>query len=224
MLRRALLPRQRVQSDGPEQESGIPKQIVGGDESNDGYQGGAGNAEPFYGLRLDELTADGDIFTFSFDYDHPDVGVFMQLTGSTIHIFGVAFGGLIENQAYDPDHSGLVQIDFVYNNVVGVPGDNDLIVYDPDVPNMGSIVFQDQTIDLFDHANAEGFTFRLGAGHRGVDGISGRGWLEHAAPGTYISASDWLFTVDPTPVPGASSAMLATISVVLFLMGHPRKR
>lgn len=199
-----------------------------------------GAAEPFYGLRLDELTDAGDIFTFSFDYDHPDVGVFMQLTGSTIHIYGVAFGGLIDDHAYDPDHSGLVEIDFFYNDVVRVTGDDDLIAYDPDEPNMGFIVFQGDTIDLFDHANAEGFTFRLGdedddGGHRGFDGtlpngetvdgrISGWGWLEHGTQGEYISASDWLFTVDPTPVPGPSTALLATLGAMLFLMGQPRKR
>ena len=58
-----------------------------------------------------------------------------------------------------------------------------------------------------------------------MDGrISGWGWLEHGTQGEYISASDWLFTVDPTPVPGPSTALLATLGAMLFLMGQPRKR
>lgn len=192
-------------------------------------------ARPFYGLRLDELinvTGGHDIFTFSFDHVlHEGVEMFLQFNGTDIHIYGIAFGGLIENHDYDPGYSGLVEIDFLYKDAVKDVPDDDLIVFDPDMFNTGSIRFLDggDPFDLYDKANAEGFTFRLGDenddnGHRGWDGISGWGWLMHDSIDTYVESSDWLFTLDPTPVPGPSSLALATMGVVMFLRGKPRKR
>ena len=86
-------------------------------------------------------------------------------------------------------------------------------------------MFNGSTIDLFDHANSDGFTFRLGnddddMGHRGFDGISGSGWLDHGEAGTYVPASDWLFTVVPNP---GTTALMA-IAAALFAKGRRRRR
>ena len=191
-----------------------------------------GNAGlPTYGLRLDELidvTAGHDRFTFSFE--HPSAMVQMLLTEVgidefSIHIWGTAFGGLVVNNEYDPLLSGLVEIDFTYVLAHVVDGDDDLIVTTPSFMNTGSIMFQGSTIDLFDRANKDGFTFRLGnedddMGHRGFDGISGWGWLDHGKAGTYVPASDWLFTVVPTP----GTTVLMAIAAALIVRGRRRRR
>lgn len=188
-------------------------------------------APPTYGLRLDELinvTPGHDRFTFSFE--HPQALMQMMLTevGAgefSIHIWGTAFGGLVVNNEYDPLLSGLVEIDFTYMLAHLVDGDDDLIVTTPSFMNTGSIMFNGSTIDLFDRANSEGFSFRLGnedddQGHRGFDGISGWGWLDHGKAGTYVAASDWLFTVVPTPGPTA----LLAIAAALFARARRRRR
>ena len=104
-------------------------------------------------------------------------------------------------------------------------GDDDFIVTTPSSTNTGWIMFNGSTIDLFDHANSDGFTFRLGnddddMGHRGFDGISGSGWLDHGEAGTYVPASDWLFTV----VPNAGTMALMAIAAALFAKGRRRRR
>ena len=188
-------------------------------------------APPTYGLRLDELinvTPGHDRFTFSFE--HPQALMQMMLTevGAgefSIHIWGTAFGGLVVNNEYDPLLSGLVEIDFTYMLAHLVDGDDDLIVTTPSFMNAGSIMFDGSTIDLFDRANSEGFSLRLGnedddQGHRGFDGISGWGWLDHGEAGTHFVASDWLFTVVPTPGPTA----LMAIAAALFARARRRRR
>ena len=188
-------------------------------------------APPTYGLRLDELvnvTSGHDRFTFSFD--HPDALVQMVLTEVgvdefSIHIWGTVFGGRVVNNEYDPLLSGLAEIDFTYMLAHTVTGDDDLIVTTPNFTNTGSIIFDGSTIDLFDRANSEGFTFRLGnedndLGHRGFDGISGWGWVDHGEAGTHFAASDWLFTVVPTP---GTTALLG-IAAALFTRGRTRRR
>jgi hypothetical protein len=45
--------------------------------------------------------------------------------------------------------------------------------------------------------------FHLGLNHRGHPGVSGWGWLAHGDPDNHVAASDWLFTVEPIPAPGA---------------------
>jgi len=189
-------------------------------------------APPTYGLRLDELinvTPGHDRFTFSFD--HPLALMQLELTEVgpgefSIHIWGTAFGGLIVNHQYDPLLSGLAEIDFTYMLAEQVDGDDDdLIVTTPNFTNTGSIIFDGLTIDLFDRANSAGFSFRLGnedndQGHRGFDGISGWGWLDHGVAGNHVNSSDWLFTVVPTP---GTTALMA-IAVALFAGGRRRRR
>ena len=98
-----------------------------------------------------------------------------------------------------------------------VEGDDDLIVTTPNFTNTGMITFASTTFDLFDRANAQGYSFRLGdggndMGHRGFDGISGWGWFDHGTAGTHVYSSDWLFTVVPTP----GSAALLSMAFAIF--------
>jgi len=170
-------------------------------------------AEPFYGLRLDELmdvTSGHDVFTF--DFDAPDAAMFIDYgIDGTLRIHGTAWGGLDTGSGYDPQHSGLVQIDFTFGGVTVAEGDDDLIVTGaPDFTNTGDItLWNGDSIGLWDFSGNHGYTFRLGdgdndLGHRGFDGLSGWGWLDHGAPGTHVAASDWLFTVGPAvPAPGS---------------------
>ncbi len=181
-------------------------------------------APPTYGLRLDELmdvTAGHDEFTFSFDHAESNMRLDVTEVGTDefeIHIYGTAFGGLVANHAYDAFVTGVADIDFVYMIANTVPGDDDLIVTTPNFTNTGVITFLNTTIDLFDRANAEGFTFRLGnedddMGHRGFDGLSGWGWLDHGTAGNHVDNSDWLFTVIPTPGSGVLLSMALAIAV-----------
>ena len=105
-------------------------------------------------------------------------------------IYGTAFGGLVENNEYGAAFAGLVDIDFVYMLAHTVNGDDDYIVTTPNFTNTGMITFEGEMIDLFDRANSEGYTFRLGdesdgLGHRGFDGISGWGGVDHGPAGTH---------------------------------------
>jgi len=191
-----------------------------------------GNAQPpAYGLRLDGLRtgAASDIFTFSFDTNGAD----MKLTydGSSIHIFGTAWGGLDTGSGWvDPV---LVEIDFTYTDPSPASGDDDIVAGASDA-NVGTIVWDsggsdEQTYHLNDFAGGHPFAFRFGDendddGHRGHDGISGWGWLNHGAdplPGDHLYSSDWLFTADfqtpitPIPLPAAAWMGLAGLAGVV---------
>jgi hypothetical protein len=186
-------------------------------------------ADPGYGLRLDELfdLTDGrDRFTF--DFDHALSAMFMDYDGDSIRIYGTAFGGLDIGDIHDPANSSEVSIDFTYNNVVGVPGDDDIWVLEPDTPNTGTITWLEtgEVIDLFDKANDDGWTFRFGdedddLGHRGFDGLSGWGWLEHHEPGFGNDGQmDWIFTGELVPGPGA----LALLGLGILVPGRRRRQ
>lgn len=176
-----------------------------------------GSAQPpRYGLRLDELynaTSGSDIFTF--DFEHPDSGVFMMYTGSTVHIYGQAYGGRDTGAGYAADaYQGIYTFDFTY--AVGVqlaPGDDDVIANAQTADNSGFITTPlGDMINLWDKRDG-GYTFRLGdedsdAGHRGWGGISGWGWINHGSPTTHYPASDWLFTAQPGIVPAPASLAL----------------
>lgn len=183
-------------------------------------------AAPFYGLRLDELKniTDGkDIFTF--DFDHPDSFVTLNYTGSTIVISGPVFGGLDIGSEYAPDPAltGIYNVSFTYSVGVGIaPGDDDIVAAPPsDMLNTGSITTPGgEVIGLWDKADG-GFTFRLGDedndnGHRGHNGVSGWGWLNHTVANQHKKASDWLFTLDTTPVPAPASMALAGVGALLI--------
>ena len=200
-----------------------------------------GNEAPvFYGLRLDELvdvTEGHDIFTFDFEHDDADVRI---TVGSTsIRIFGTAFGGLRDGDGYGDSSVGLWDIDFTYSAFDFASGDDDreTIGLAPD-DHFGTIApqFDDTVFWLQDQDNGE-FSFRLGDedddnGHRGFEGISGWGWLNHAPfqgspddlaagptevfPHTY--SSDWLFTVgEQAPVPEPASAVVFMAGSLILL-------
>ena len=66
-------------------------------------------APPTYGLRLDELinvTPGHDVFTFSFDAPGAEMRIDITSVGTDeyeLHIYGTAFGGLVENNEYIAD-------------------------------------------------------------------------------------------------------------------------
>ncbi len=187
-------------------------------------------APPPYGLRLDELydaTSNHDRFTFDFDFvsDDFESAVFVGIQERknfpgeyVITVFGNAWGGRDTNGAWANDqYLGEYQFEFTY--AIGAqlaPGDDDFIV-DPDPNarglNSGTIITPlGDTIDLTDEAGSNPYTFRLGneddnSGHRGFDGISGWGWLNHNGE-PHVKASDWLFTVESTPFPTPGAVAL----------------
>jgi hypothetical protein len=184
-------------------------------------------APPTYGLRLDELynVASGtDRFAFSFDHPGADVRLTLTLVSAsnwTISIFGTAFGGRIVNHQFDPANSGFAEIDFTYHMAHFVPGDDDLIVDTPTGANTGTITFRGTTYGLFDKANDEDYTFRLGnedddQGHREFDGISGWGWVVPTVSGAHVG--DFIFTVE-IPGPGG----VAMLGAAGFLGGRRRR-
>ncbi|NEP51693.1 MAG: hypothetical protein F6K65_24015 [Moorea sp. SIO3C2] len=172
----------------------------------DGTSFGNGNA---HGLILTGLFdksqwKTGDISVF--DFDHPDANMRISINGDEIRIFGTAFGHLDVDNNFGYDNTGgLWEIDFTYNNVSNVSGDDDLAV---DAQwagiNQGTIkqLYGDQLeFDLNDEAGNNSVSFQLGnktdnQGHRGFEGISGWGWLKEPDQ-EYVYHSDWLFTVKP---------------------------
>ena len=200
-----------------------------------------GNAAPvFYGLRLDELidvTEGHDIFTF--DFEHGDASMQIEIGSTSIRIFGRAFGGLRDGDGYGDSFVGLWNIDFTYNSFDFASGDDDreAIGLVPD-DHFGTIApqFDDTVFWLQDQSNGD-FSFRLGDknndnGHRGFDGVSGWGWLNHApfegSPGDLAAgptetfpkhrASDWLFTVGeraPVPEPASAAVFMAGSLILL---------
>lgn len=168
---------------------------------------------PPYGLRVDELfnpTTGNDVFTVDFDAGT----VFLEYTGTTIHIFGSGPGGRDIGTAYANDaFKGTYVFDFLYDMGVGpIVGDTggfqDVGVPEAfDGQNMGTLTAPDGTgFTLHDKAGTNPFTFRLGdedsgLGHRGFDGISGWGWLA-LYDGHDSATRDWIFTAEPVPEPG----------------------
>lgn len=174
-------------------------------------------AEPFYGMRLDELfdvtPSSPDIF--SFDFEAPGTAVFMDYDGATIRIHGRAFGGRDAGDSYDPAWKSFIDIDFTYTVVHAADGDDDLIVVTPSGTNSGTVTWVNtgEIIPIYDYAGDFGFTFRFGnedddQGHRGFDGLSGWGWLNHRDPDVHQPASDWFFTARPVCRPAPHLAVL----------------
>jgi hypothetical protein len=176
---------------------------------------------PLYGLRLDELVnATGNHDVFTFDFNHASSNMQMTYNGSTIHIFGQAYGGRDIGSGYANDiHRGIYLIDFTYSiGVANVPGDDDVYVNPGNSYNYGSIQRPNgSTVLLRDGHYGNGQPdFRLGdedndAGHRGFAGISGWGWLfTNTGPnGSYVNhaSDDWLFTANLVPTPGSAALL-----------------
>ncbi len=180
-------------------------------------------ASPFYGMRLDELynaTGGHDIFTF--DFDHVDSNMQMTIDGTEIHIFGTVYGGRDTGSSYANDsYLGVYTVDFTYNmGVMTVPGDDDVWVDTTNNVNTGTIDTPlGDTIALEDERGNYGYSIRIGDenndnGHRGHDGISGWGWLNHGGH-PHVAASDWLFTAELVPTPGAASLFAASGAMLI---------
>jgi len=211
-----------------------------------------GAQPPLYGFRLDGLNGDtSSIFTFDFDYTDGNRSSLMMMTvdqtAGTIRIFGEMFGGLNEGTGYDSsttdDQVGWWSVDFTYDTDVRMLGGDDDTVAGPDTTtdhdgNRGTLsrvdgfgtTSLDGSYELLDYPPTYDWTFRLGDedddnGHRGHDGISGWGWVNHSGYGDeplydHVAASDWLFTAEKVPAPAA--AWLAFAGLGLF--GAVRRR
>lgn len=176
---------------------------------------------PPYGLRLDGLLTGSSGEEYTFDFNHASSDMKLTWNGSMIHIFGTAFGGEDNGAGYAPSTTAVWTIDFTYNAGVSTSanGGVDDVVVNAHHQNFGTLSGALGDFALRDHTDGVlSFTFgdEDGSGHREFNGISGWGWLDYcntdvhecAQDGTdwvptHITASDWLFTATPVPVPAA---------------------
>ncbi len=173
-----------------------------------------GNAQPpLYGLRLDELF--GGFGTITFDFNHPQSDMRMTLSesGATAVISGTTWGGADVGGSYD--HAGLWNVSFTFDDVLSnYPSDDDLAALGGDAEISSGFITPLYDTAWFTSGNSYqlsdkesgGYSFRLGDrsddnGHRGHDGISGWGWLNHDGDGVldHKHTSDFLFTAYPIP-------------------------
>ncbi len=175
---------------------------------------------PPYGLRMDELfnaTSGHDIYSFTFDTN----GAHMRLdyNGTTIRIYGTAFGGRDIGSVWANEATtGLYTLDFTYNVGVGLAAGDDDLAVNANHQNFGTIIAPtNQVINITNQADGSGLSFRFGDenndnGHRGYNGISGWGWLSIVNGNTisHVDSQDWLFrAVIPAPSAGALMALAA---------------
>lgn len=179
---------------------------------------------PLYGLRINDLfdVNPGKTDVFTFDFNAPGSAMFLDYNGSSFHLYGTSFGGLNRSRGYDPGFSGFWNIDFTYNGVTTASGGTDLVVPTGVSPNTGSIQYiadpavnqgtrflgQSSAVTLYDYAPASAYTFRLGdnvagnGGRFGNSGLVGGGWVTNGNGHTNAASFDWLFTLNPVPLPG----------------------
>lgn len=179
---------------------------------------------PPYGMRLDGLyPGASDVFTLNFD--DPSSNMLMDVTATSIHIYGTAFGGRDLGSVYAVEPTtGVYTVDFLFDIGVGlVPGDDDTQVVAVMGSNTGVVTTPTgDVIPLFDKPNDEGFNFRLGdedddLGHRSFPGISGWGWFTRGggAGGPMTGFNDFIFTADRLiPAPGAGALGLFGLGLV----------
>ncbi len=179
------------------------------------------------GLRLDELynvnASQQDIFLF--DFEHLSSLIVLHLTGSTIRISGQVHGGYWrEGVGYvNGVHLGVYTLDMFYDDGLREAlGDDDLVIDTIDNSNTGTIITPaGQTIPLYDERGTDDFSLRIGdensdQGHRGFDGVSGWGWLNHGSnPALHRQFGDFLFAVGPLiPAPGAGVMAVIALGVL----------
>jgi hypothetical protein len=182
---------------------------------------------PPYGLRLDGLDGDEN-HDFTFDFDGPGAAMQMELSAddSSLRIFGLAYGGRDVGGSYEDPQ--LWEIGFTYEEMIV---DGDQLVSDPATsPNRGTITPTESIggfsagvpIILEDFFGEHPFSFVLEEGHRGFEGVSGFGWLNHGGAGleNHVKSSDWLFTVIPEP----GSILLVGLGVVLIGAARSARR
>lgn len=203
-----------------------------------------GNAQPpRYGARIDNLFGSAP---FTFDFECDDCGMFMDYDGSTIDIFGMAFGGHPDGGGgYDDDEfDGLYEFDVSYDmaDVVENDGDGDSDGLQ-DIGRLGETGAPIGTLefmmptggdspppvtmwDLMDKQGSHPASLRIGdedddMGHRGHPGISGWGWLMFRESGEdeFVmaqGAQDWLFTARRIPVPAPGSTALVLLGLAVL--------
>jgi len=171
------------------------------------------NAPPFYGLRLDKLFGDKTPITFDFNHVQSNMRMRIEDSGQTVVIYGTTWGGHDVGGTYAD--AGLWNVSFTLDNKMSVwGGDDDLVAQGGDAElSTGTITPLYTTADFtsghvysLSDKESGGYSFRLGnrsddLGHRGFDGISGWGWLNHDGDGalSHKSVSDFLFTAFPIP-------------------------
>lgn len=179
-------------------------------ELNDHPDGGV--AEPFYGLRLDDIVAPG-VATLSMDfYNNTRMTVIDDNGALSMHITGTLYGGAVSNDAYVNPHS--YEIDFSYALNVSDAG-NGWEVNGFDVGNTGTITDLDTQLvtTLYGKANMADLVFSMLAdGHRLDNDNSswvGRGWLTDQADGSdpYSGYRDWLFIATEVPAPSGMAIL-----------------
>ena len=171
---------------------------------------------PPYGLRLDNFTGNGGVYTWQFERPDDYVGAWQQayldiMTDGTIRIQGNMFGGKTSGDDYVAGQSGLVSIDYTYRTgvTIGAGGDpNRVEVLDDNSNNLvtgnggtmtdlngwfnGANGIASSTFDFFDKGRAGddlSFIFDNDT-HRQNDPTlhEGRGWQEGGG------TRDFLFT------------------------------
>lgn len=195
-----------------------------------------GAAAPFYGLRLDGLLTGDSSDIYTFDFEHAESKMKLTYDATGVHIFGTAFGGLDAGNAYSAAESGVWEIDFKYETVL--PDGNGAIVPDQFEGTKGSITLLDAVAGasagfearegnpfvLMDVSGNHDYSFKIAEDHRGYEGYSGLGWLNHAPTDggsgadidEHMYSSDWLFAVEvpePTTILGLTAIAIAGSSL-----------
>lgn len=183
-------------------------------------------AQPLYGLRLDNLLGDG-IYTFDFDAADQGAAMFMDISNTSIAIYGSAWGGLDIGNSYSSP--ALWDIYMTYD-IAGSSADGGVNDLHADSGNgMITLTGDELTFNLIAYSGMFDHAFYLGdedgSGHRGYDGVSGWGWvnyyLDGGDPDVHVASSDFLFTASPVPVPPA--LWLFGSSVFSFLIVRRRR-
>ena len=179
---------------------------------------------PPYGLRLDGLFGDNsEEVTFDFEANGAAMFLDYDTVNNTIRIYGQAYGGIDIGTTYSTapgDPLGLWNIDFTYTTNVSYFGNPDgpgkvlEVSMDANPGNSGTIVATFDPLHSYSMVDQDNgnYSFRLATGHRGVNGLSGWGWVNHSTGGlgTHIYSSDWLFTARRVPDGGSSVLLLGS--------------
>ena len=163
-----------------------------------------------WGLRLDGLLTGNTNDKYTFDFEYPGAKMYMTLDGDEVRVFGKAYGGLLDGDGnYIPEESGFWEIEFNYNSVNELPGDDDLAT-DPNSTGSSTGTIKQLfgggiEADLSDFAGKRGNSFYIGDdikdnGFKNYDGVAGWGWLNHSGSEQHVYTSDFAFVIDPQPV------------------------